>query len=103
MAVHRSKNHCRAVSTGVATLFVVSLSLAGCSVVGAKSACATGSGASSLNASSGSLGLAPAKGVSGTTLPPSHDNDAGRGRIPDSHPDADVDANQRPLICPRPQ
>lgn len=103
MAVHLSKNHCRAVSTAVATLFVVSLSLAGCSVVGAKSACATGSGASRLNASSGSLGLTPAKGVSSTTLPPSHDNDAGRGRIPDSHPDADVDANQRPPICPRPR
>ena len=102
MAVHLSTNHCRAVSTAVATLFVVSLSLAGCSVVGAKSACATGSGASRLNTSSGSLGLTPAKGVSSTTLPPSHDNDAGRGRIPDSHPDADVDANQRPPICPRP-
>ena len=102
MAIHLSRNHCRAVSTAVAMLFIVSLSMAGCSVVGAKSACPTGSGTSRLNASSGSLGLTPAKGVSSTTLPPSHDNDAGRGRVPDSHPDADVDANQRPPICPRP-
>lgn len=33
------------------------------------------------------------------TLPPSHDNDAGEGRIPDTHPDADVDANQRAALC----
>ncbi len=32
-------------------------------------------------------------------LPPSRDNDAGRGRIPDSHPDADLDANQRAALC----
>lgn len=34
-----------------------------------------------------------------TTLPPTHDNDVGDGRIPDSHPDADVDANQRQALC----
>jgi hypothetical protein len=34
-----------------------------------------------------------------TTLPPSRDNDAGEGRIPDTHPDADVDANQRKALC----
>ena len=33
------------------------------------------------------------------TLPASHDNDAGQGRIPDTHPDADVDANQRAALC----
>ena len=102
MAIHFRKNHFRAVSTAVATLLVVSLSLAGCSSGGSKSACATGSGASKLKGLPGSVGLKPAKGVSITTLPPSHDNDAGRGRIPDSHPDADVDANQRPPIYPRP-
>ena len=32
-------------------------------------------------------------------LPPSLDNDAGRGRIPDTHPDADLDANQRRALC----
>jgi len=32
-------------------------------------------------------------------LPPTRDNDAGRGRIPDSHPDADLDANQRAALC----
>ena len=102
MAVHLNKSHFRAVSAAVATLLVVSLSLAGCSSGSNKSACAGGSGASKLNASPGSLGLTPAKGVLSTTLPPSHDNDAGRGRIPDAHPDADIDANQRPPICPRP-
>jgi hypothetical protein len=32
-------------------------------------------------------------------LPPTHDNDAGKGRIPDAHPDADLDANQRAALC----
>jgi len=32
-------------------------------------------------------------------LPPTHDNDAGRGRIPDTKPDADLDANQRAALC----
>lgn len=32
-------------------------------------------------------------------LPPSRDNDAGRGRIPDARPDADLDANQRSALC----
>ena len=32
-------------------------------------------------------------------LPPTRDNDVGRGRIPDSHPDADLDANQRAALC----
>jgi hypothetical protein len=32
-------------------------------------------------------------------LPSSHDNDAGKGRIPDAHPDADLDANQRFALC----
>jgi hypothetical protein len=32
-------------------------------------------------------------------LPPSHDNDVGRGRIPDSTPDADLDAGQRAALC----
>jgi len=32
-------------------------------------------------------------------LPPTRDNDAGRGRIPDTRPDADLDANQREALC----
>lgn len=32
-------------------------------------------------------------------LPPTRDNDAGRGRIPDTHPDSDLDANQRSALC----
>lgn len=32
-------------------------------------------------------------------LPPSHDNDAGKGRIPDTTPDEDIDANQRAALC----
>jgi hypothetical protein len=46
-----------------------------------------------------SSGSTLSKGLPSTTLPPSHDNDAGDARIPDRTPDADVDANQRPQIC----
>ncbi len=38
-------------------------------------------------------------GASLTTLPPSHDNDAGRSRIPDATPDADNDSNRARLVC----
>jgi hypothetical protein len=40
--------------------------------------------------------LTPVTGSTLTTLPPSHDNDVGRARLPDLHPDADVDASQIP-------
>ncbi|HVB50412.1 MAG TPA: hypothetical protein VND89_01530 [Acidimicrobiales bacterium] len=86
MALHLSNSRCRVVSVAVVTLFVVSLSLAGCSAGGSKVACKV-------------LVLTPATGLSNTTLPPSHDNDVGDGRIPDSTPDADIDANQRHKIC----
>jgi hypothetical protein len=43
--------------------------------------------------------LIAAAGKGYLKLPPSHDNDAGRGRIPDTHPDADLDANQRVALC----
>ena len=36
-----------------------------------------------------------------TTLPPSHDNDAGISRQHDATPDADVDTYQRPQFCIR--
>ena len=32
-------------------------------------------------------------------LPATHDNDAGKGRIPDARPDLDLDANQRAALC----
>ena len=86
MAVHTNKCRYR------------SMSLAGCSSGGNPSACAAGS-----VTAKGSSGLTAAKGVSSTTLPPSHDNDAGEGRIPDHTPDADIDANQRHQSCSRPK
>jgi len=47
------------------------------------------------------VGLHPVAQSTGptTTLPPSHDNDTGLGRIPDHTPDNDIDANQRPMRC----
>jgi hypothetical protein len=96
MAVHTNKCRYRSVSAAVATLLIVSMSLAGCSSGGNPSACAAGS-----VTAKGSSGLTAAKGVSSTTLPPSHDNDAGDGRIPDRTPDADIDANQRHQSCSR--
>lgn len=45
-----------------------------------------------------SLQAAAEKAVA--SLPPSHDNDAGRARIPDATPDADLDAGRRiPSVC----
>jgi len=48
--------------------------------------------------------LTTVTGRPGTTLPPSHDNDVGRMRMPDKTPDNDVDANQVPTAprCPTP-
>jgi len=43
--------------------------------------------------------LVAAAGKGYLTLPPSRDNDAGRGRINDTTPDADLDANQRAALC----
>jgi hypothetical protein len=43
--------------------------------------------------------LVTAAGKGYLKLPPTHDNDAGRGRIPDTSPDADLDANQRAALC----
>jgi len=72
----------------------ISLVLAGCSSISTSDACSRGTG--SLMKSSG---LTLAMGSSSTTLPPSHDNDVGKARIPDVTPDNDVDANQRPHSC----
>jgi hypothetical protein len=94
--VRPTKSAWRAAGGGAATLLLVSLLLAGCSGGGTPSACATGTGTGT---SKSSTGLTAAKGASSTTLPPSHDNDAGGARIPDQTPDADIDANQRHKSC----
>jgi hypothetical protein len=70
----------------VLLLFAASLSLAGCSHAVASATCTTQE-------------LIKAAGKAYTLLPPSHDNDAGEGRIPDTKPDADIDANQRAALC----
>ena len=87
--------------TAIVTAVVIaafSLSLSSCSTLGTTAACSKGTG--TLIKPSGST---LSKGLSSTTLPPSHDNDAGEGRIPDVTPDADVDANQRPHACSSPK
>jgi hypothetical protein len=83
--------------TAIVTAVVIagfSLSMSAYSMIGTTATCSKGTGA--LVQSSGST---LSKGLPSTTLPPSHDNDAGDARIPDRTPDADVDANQRPQIC----
>ena len=72
-------------------LLAGSLLLAGCSAGLPNSTgtpCVTADGI-------GRSGLTRVTGSPPATLPPSHDNDAGGAHIPDVHPDADVDANQR--------
>jgi len=59
----------------------------------------TGCGRSSASPMCTMKELIAAAGKGYLKLPPSHDNDAGRGRIPDTHPDADLDANQRSALC----
>jgi hypothetical protein len=58
-----------------------------------------GCGHSATSATCTTKQLIAAAGQGYKNLPPSHDNDAGQGRIPDSHPDADIDANQRAALC----
>jgi len=86
-----------AIVTAIVTAIVIagfSLSVSASSTVGTTATCSKSTGPL-IKASGSTL----SKGSSSTTLPPSHDNDAGKGRIPDQTPDADVDANQRPQIC----
>ncbi|MHB8379209.1 MAG: hypothetical protein ACYDB2_04720 [Acidimicrobiales bacterium] len=71
----------------VVGLLAASLSLAGCSQISSSAPCTMKQ-----------LTLTLEKSTVGS-LPLSHDNDAGEGRIPDTHPDADVDANQRAALC----
>jgi hypothetical protein len=70
----------------VAAIIASSLFLAGCGQSVASPTCTTKE-------------LIAAAGKGYLTLPPSHDNDVGRGRIPDTSPDADLDANQRAALC----
>lgn len=79
-------------------LLAASVLLAGCSSGPSASTGRAGAGNGSLVRSSRPTGLIPATGASPTTLPPSHDNDAGWARRPDSYPDADIDANQKALL-----
>ena len=63
---------------------------------------ATGLSPASLTPAAGSSSsLTPVAGSSSslTTLPPSHDNDAGRSRIPDATPDADNDTSRSRVVC----
>ena len=70
----------------VVTLVTSSLFLAGCGRSVASSTCTMKE-------------LIALAGKGYLELPPTRDNDAGRGRIPDTHPDADLDANQRVALC----
>lgn len=76
------------------TIAGFSLLMSACSIIGTPATCSRSTGA--LIKSSGST---LSKGLSSTTLPPSHDNDVGHGRIPDQTPDADVDASQQLQTC----
>jgi len=87
----------KAIVAAIVTVIVIagfSLSMSAGSTIGTTATCSKSTGA--LIKSSGST---LSKGSSSTTLPPSHDNDVGDGRIPDQTPDADVDASQRPQFC----
>jgi len=68
------------------------LILGGCSATPSASSASTKSSICARNPPR----LTPVTGSTLSTLPPSHDNDVGRMRLPDLHPDADVDANQVP-------
>ena len=75
----------RAILPAVA-LVTGSLLLAGCGRSAAAPTCTTKE-------------LIEAAGKGYLKLPPTHDNDAGKGRIPDTTPDRDFDANQRAAMC----
>ena len=70
------------------------------SLTPAGSSSLTPAGSASLTPASSSASLTPVAGsTSFTTLPPSHDNDAGRSRIPDATPDADNDTSRARVVC----
>lgn len=72
------------------------LFLGGCSATNSASSANSNARTKSSICTRNPRGLSPIIGSTLSTLPPSHDNDVGRMRIPDAHPDADVDANQVP-------
>src|SRR5664280_795454 len=74
--------------------------LGGCIILGGCSATQSAPANDSTKSSicpKGASRLTPVRSPTVSTLPPSHDNDVGRRRLPDMHPDADVDANQVPV------
>lgn len=83
----------RVIRVGVAVVLVLAVALIAITVVASSKAPATKKCITAAQA----MTLSPAT----RALPPSHDNDAGRARIPDATPDADNDAGQRPNICTR--
>lgn len=86
-AVHRHLNGGLARTILLVIVIVTgSLFLAGCGQSVASPTCTTKE-------------LVAAAGKGYLKLPPSHDNDVGRGRISDTTPDADLDANQRAALC----
>jgi len=88
VVVHRQPNRRWKVQALLPLVALVagSLLLAGCGQSAASSSCTTKQ-------------LIEAAGSGYLKLPPTHDNDAGKGRIPDTRPDADIDANQRNALC----
>lgn len=85
----------RIAQISVAVLLVVGLAVGALVLVlntgGSSKPCVSEAKALSLNAAA----IAKIK-----RLPPSHDNDAGRARLPDATPDADYDAGHpHPVVC----
>jgi len=78
------------------SLLFSSVFVAGCSTSSPGSAGADGAGNKSALCVGSPARPNPPIDSPTSTLPPSHDNDVGRMRMPDAHPDADVDANQIP-------
>lgn len=76
-------------------LLTGALILGGCSPTPSASSSSI-AGAQSSICAKGPPRLTPVTGSAESTLPPSHDNDVGRMRLPDLHPDADIDASQVP-------
>jgi len=76
------------------------LILGGCSATPSASSATSGAGTTSSTCARKPPGLTPVTGSAPSTLPASHDNDVGMRRLPDSYPDADVDAVQAPKPGP---
>jgi len=92
--VHLRPDHCRKVARTAGALVAFALLAAGCSSTPASTR--PGGAATGQSAPRGAVGPSLAPATVPTTLPASHDNDAGIARTPDAVPDADTDAVQRP-------